>query len=277
MHTEIINYIENIIKYRKPIVDLAVKQRSKFEGWLKFEIADSLIKAGVENIILEAPYLGMRSDIGFIHGNIQYYLELKTCNTNYRIKDIDNKNRPITKNIDSIIEDVNKLRNCPGVGLVSFILFPIPINDDRYVDYIEKITYETNYNLIDREHYKRVNMGNYDIVICCFQVSDEKRKTLRSLKELITLENSGSRSLLNGIAAEKSVSYYIYENWIAEKKAVIHKSNCTFCNEGQGTGRNKLKNKNGKWHGSFDTYEEAKKIADSLKDREVRNCGFCIK
>lgn len=38
------------------------------------------------------------------------------------------------------------------------------------------------------------------------------------------------------------MSFYIYENWQADDKAVIHKGSCSFCNEGEGTGRGTLGN-----------------------------------
>ncbi|WP_156964360.1 hypothetical protein [Clostridium sulfidigenes] len=40
--------------------------------------------------------------------------------------------------------------------------------------------------------------------------------------------------------------YYVYENWRAEKKDVIHKGDCRLCNEGNGTGKNTLGESNGK-------------------------------
>ena len=69
--------------------------------------------------------------------------------------------------------------------------------------------------------------------------------------------------------------YYIYENWVAEKKAVIHKGSCAHCNDGQGCHQHIYENKNDKWHGPFDTYEEAKNFANTLKNRTVRPCGKC--
>ena len=71
--------------------------------------------------------------------------------------------------------------------------------------------------------------------------------------------------------------YYIYENWRAEKKAVIHKGICKFCNEGKGTGKTTLGDSNGKWHGSYLKFEDAWEKANSLENREVRKCSFCIK
>ena len=71
------------------------------------------------------------------------------------------------------------------------------------------------------------------------------------------------------------MTYYVYENWVAEKKARIHKGSCSHCKEGNGTGRNTLGKKNGQWHGPFSSYNEAKKLAESLEDRVVSDCGHC--
>lgn len=71
------------------------------------------------------------------------------------------------------------------------------------------------------------------------------------------------------------MSYYIYENWVAEKKAVIHRGECGFCKNGDGAHENPLGERNGKWHGPFDTYQQAKNVANNLKDRTVKECSFC--
>ena len=69
--------------------------------------------------------------------------------------------------------------------------------------------------------------------------------------------------------------YYVYENWTAEHKAVIHKGTCRYCNEGQGCQENSLGNKNGKWHGPFDSFEKAGSAAENT-GRPVRPCSRCI-
>ena len=57
------------------------------------------------------------------------------------------------------------------------------------------------------------------------------------------------------------MSYYVYENWIAEKKAVIHKGSCGNCKDGMGCHENPLGNKNGKWSSPFKSIEEAQRFA----------------
>jgi hypothetical protein len=71
--------------------------------------------------------------------------------------------------------------------------------------------------------------------------------------------------------------YYIYENYTAEKKVVIHKGECNYCNNGKGTGRNTEGDKNGRWHGGYSTYEEAKAKSKLFIDRKYKECGHCMK
>lgn len=55
------------------------------------------------------------------------------------------------------------------------------------------------------------------------------------------------------------MNYYIYENKHAgPHKAVIHHGSCGHCKEGQGLSKGNYNRKNGKWHPSFDTLQEAR-------------------
>ena len=70
------------------------------------------------------------------------------------------------------------------------------------------------------------------------------------------------------------MSFWIYENWTAEKKAVIHRAECPFCNNGQGIHKVKTEGRNGRWHGSFPTFQAVIAAAQKL-NRNVRKCKFC--
>jgi len=70
--------------------------------------------------------------------------------------------------------------------------------------------------------------------------------------------------------------YSVYENWLAEKKAVILIGDCSFCNDGKGLQATIHGNQNRQWHGPFDTYNEVSNFANSLYDRTVKDCSFCI-
>lgn len=65
------------------------------------------------------------------------------------------------------------------------------------------------------------------------------------------------------------MTYYIYENWTAENKSVIHHGDCGNCKNGQGCHKNTLGERNGRWLGPFHTIEEAYKAATDTK-RPVR-------
>jgi hypothetical protein len=73
------------------------------------------------------------------------------------------------------------------------------------------------------------------------------------------------------------MKYYVYENWRAENKAVIHIGSCGYCNEGRGCHENPSGNKNGKWLGPFDSLGEAEKAARKT-GRAVREhkSGRCV-
>ena len=57
------------------------------------------------------------------------------------------------------------------------------------------------------------------------------------------------------------MSFYVYENWTAEQKAVIHRGSCGNCKEGEGCHENPLGNRNGRWHGPFESLEAAEAAA----------------
>ncbi len=69
--------------------------------------------------------------------------------------------------------------------------------------------------------------------------------------------------------------FYVYENWTAKKKAVIHRADCGFCNDGRGVHRNVRGAANGRWHGPLASYPEASAFARRLEDRTVAACSFC--
>ena len=66
------------------------------------------------------------------------------------------------------------------------------------------------------------------------------------------------------------MSFYVYENWTAEHKAVIHRGSCGNCQYGAGCHHNLCGNKNGQWLGPFKTYDEAISVANKT-GRKVRS------
>ena len=115
-----------ILNRNQSLLCIAISQRAKFEGWLKFELAAKLKKL-YKDTRVEEPVKGFHIDI---HSN-QSLIELKTPNTSYKTKGCDDSICTITDNINGIISDINKLRRLvPGTyknGYVAFVLFPIDI------------------------------------------------------------------------------------------------------------------------------------------------------
>ena len=78
-------------------------------------------------------------------------------------------------------------------------------------------------------------------------------------------------NLAEGIASE----YWVYENWTAEHKAVVHAGACGFCKHGHGTDRRKPRgDANGKWRGPYPTVAVANAAAQRT-GRPVRRHG-CV-
>lgn len=114
-------------------IGIFAANRSKFEGWLKVELIKILKDGGYKNILPEED----RIDVTFG----KWAMELKTCNTNYRYKNVINKIRPITKNIREIIDDIRELdKSKYEYNAVFFIAFPLNHGNDKWKQHINKIS-----------------------------------------------------------------------------------------------------------------------------------------
>ena len=136
-------WIVEVVDAHPAIADLACRQRAKFEGWLKFELAQRMTEAGAGSVEVESGYeSGQRCDLSFEYEGRPYAVEIKTANTNYRLPGAVAVTRPVTKNIAGIAEDARKLQGFGCPGLVAFILFPIPAGDHRWEEYFWRIAGE---------------------------------------------------------------------------------------------------------------------------------------
>ena len=119
--------IESILSSNEDLLEIAFRQRAKFEGWLKFEIAKEFQKSGKAT---KVEYPIAKGHVDLFADNC--LIELKTPNTSYTCKGVDPKTRTITDNVNSIISDVDKLRNitenqCYDL-FIAFVMFPIDTN-----------------------------------------------------------------------------------------------------------------------------------------------------
>lgn len=179
MHDLLRRWILDVLEQHRDLLTIAVRQRAKFEGWLKFELALHAVRNGAESVEVEtASDGGARSDLSFTYGGKRYDVELKTSNTNWRMKGVLARTRPITKNIASVIIDGQKLRRCPGEGIVAFCLFPVACGDNRWAGYLDRIASGLSIELSEAAHCGRVTVPletdcQADVVVTTFVIPKE--------------------------------------------------------------------------------------------------------
>jgi len=174
-------WIGEVLQNHPGPMAIAMRQRAKFEGWLKFALAAHAEEKGATNVVVEAPtseagVAGGRSDISFLWEGTRYDVELKTPNTNWRMPGVAEMTRPITKNIASIVEDARKANSQDCQPLVAFVLFPIPRGDDRWLQYLDRIGHELQLPLSREAHAIQITLPissaySADVVVCCFPIS----------------------------------------------------------------------------------------------------------
>ncbi len=179
MKAAILEWIVSILIEHKSLLSIAIKQRSKFEGWLKYELASRMLAKGATSMEVEAAYPSSktRSDIHLKISGKDYYIELKTANTNWNIKGTTKKAKPITMNVNGIIKDIEKLRSLCDRGISAFILFPVPLEKEKYWKYMERISKETNIDLSKTLKFRTMTTSlggkdKADILICVLEVSN---------------------------------------------------------------------------------------------------------
>lgn len=116
---------------------------------------------------------GSRGDVTFYFGGERCDVELKTCNTNWRMQGVDNLTRPITKNVAGVVKDAKKLKHCTGQGIVAVCIFPVKRGDMQWVKYLERIAEEAGIPLSVNRHSTRVlipldDKCEADVVILSF-------------------------------------------------------------------------------------------------------------
>ena len=126
---DIINKIQN----SKGLARFAYR-RAKFEGWLKVEIIDILVRQEI-NALPEID----RVDVSFDSVGI----ELKTVNTNIFFDNVIHITRPITKNTNSVIKDIKKLRSKNYQDkFIIFVVFPIDHSNQYWQKQFQRISSE---------------------------------------------------------------------------------------------------------------------------------------
>jgi hypothetical protein len=182
MNNMIMDGICHILESHQELLCIPIRQKAKFEGWLKFELAYYIECNGFKEVDVETKGLTnrFRTDITFFDNDHNFYsIELKTSNTNWNMPGIRNGGKPLTKNIKSIIDDCIKLNSSQGI--VAFILFPIPVADLRWETYFERIVEETGASLNKETNCKILSMkidevNKCDLLVCTFISRTEKHR-----------------------------------------------------------------------------------------------------
>lgn len=176
LETTVRRSIVAVLTEHNSLLSIAVRQRAKFEGWLKFELAARLESIGMHDVRVETQYAyrKTRSDISLFYEGYPYDIELKTPNANWHIDGVEAKTRPITKNINSIVDDAIKMRE-KASGIIAFVLFPIPLNDDRWEGYLERIGSKLRIDLNRDKHCEELelrldNNNKCRLAVCTFGV-----------------------------------------------------------------------------------------------------------
>lgn len=173
-------WIVNIICDHQPLLALALGQRAKFEGWLKFELAQFAVRQGAVDVQIEPSLPGgqgtARSDLSFKFGGSRYCIELKTPTTNSRMPGVKERTRPITRNIDAIVEDCLKHPEAHVQGIVAFAMFPVRPNDENWIEYFDRIVNELGLDLRAKACATRVTVdlpmrNQADIIVATIPIS----------------------------------------------------------------------------------------------------------
>ncbi len=172
VHDIVRTWISEVLLSHPGPMAIAMRQRAKFEGWLKFSLAAHAELKGATDVIVEAPISVSVSGVN----RARYDVELKTPNTNWRMPGVAELHRPVTKNFSSIVEDGRKANSQDCQPLVAFVIFPIPIGDDRWLQYLERIGHELQLTLSREAHATQITLPispahSADVVICCFPIS----------------------------------------------------------------------------------------------------------
>ncbi|WP_159476385.1 hypothetical protein [Chryseobacterium sp. 18068] len=166
--------ISEIILENSYVISIAVRNRNKFEGWLKFELASKLEQQGFTDVFVETSYERRkdRYDLSFFKENDFYCIELKTPNTNWNIPGVKSCGKPITKNINTIISDTKKLNS--NFGIVAFVLFPIPTSSDKWHSYFYRIQKNCDLQIEIEKNCSTININfdqknnNCDLIVCSY-------------------------------------------------------------------------------------------------------------
>lgn len=140
---------------RSSALDIPLRQRAKFEGWLKIELANSIessnigFKVHLESEFPSTDAWGNRHSRNYFADlmvsspeNDQCLVMLKTVNTNFRFRGVRQAHRSITKNFEAVVDDILKLSSAKVDAHTRrysvFAVFPVSADSKVIANQLEK-------------------------------------------------------------------------------------------------------------------------------------------
>jgi hypothetical protein len=170
--------IEDIIRSHSSAVWIAIRQRARFEAWLKIELAAALEENPRVECQLEAPFGdGRRCDLLVDHDFTKLYIELKAICSNWSVPGVEKKSAALTQSIAGFIADVERLRCAKGHGIciAAFVEFPIPEEDERWMRQLKYISAMTGVPFWEDDCHSLIPIDLGDerkcnVLVCACQV-----------------------------------------------------------------------------------------------------------
>lgn len=172
-----------ILHRRFSLISRLASERARFEGWLQLELLAEL-QEEFPSLQIEQAYPDSQERCDFYHGASEEWLELKLCVTNYCQGFANYHTRPITDQINGIIQDVSKLRRLPSnaKSSVLVIAYPLPENYsvhkewNKLLNKIRESGYEVNkaFSMCLERNNQSCNLVGYAIRL---GVKDEVEET----------------------------------------------------------------------------------------------------
>ncbi|MCK4655444.1 MAG: hypothetical protein KAT85_00380, partial [candidate division Zixibacteria bacterium] len=133
-------FAEDLFRWLKPQLrrhqglKIFAQERAKFEGWLKAEFCEFLEKRGYDPEPEKLCHDRKRRIDMTCRG---WAVELKTLNTPYDYPGAKSKKKPLSKNVSSLQEDIDKLKTDKVAKkfknrAVLFIVFPLEASNGRW-------------------------------------------------------------------------------------------------------------------------------------------------
>ena len=100
------------------------------------------------------------------------------------------------------------------------------------------------------------------------------QKGPKTTSELIEEFGKSEEAISAKSNSDNNMTYYVYEDF-PTNSAKIHISSCSYCNNGKGFQSNAI-GMNTKWHGTFNTLQEAEEVAVGTGRKNIGKCKICI-